>query len=210
MDENFMHNKLIFKKYKILNLIGKGSFGLVFRGKNMSDNTEVAIKIEDWKKKGNLLETEANFLYFLKGFGIPEVKSFGIYGKYKVLVQNLLGNSLEDIFEQFNKKFTIKDICMIGIQLMDRFEFIHSKYIVHRDIKPDNLVVDLETNKIIYLIDFGLSKKYRSSRTGNHIKFSKPKRLTGTVRYSSANALTGKEQSRRDDLESIGYVLIFL
>ena len=209
MEEKDLYNKLIFKKYKILDLLGKGSFGYVFKGKNIIDKQYCAIKIEDWKNKGNLLESEAYYLFYLKGFGIPEVKSFGICGKYKVLVQTLLGSSLDDIFTRLYYKFTMKDICMIAIQIIERFEYIHSKFIIHRDIKPDNISVDYETNKILYLIDFGLSKKYRSSRTGKHIKFSIPNRLTGTARYASKNALRGKEQSRRDDLEAFGYVLLY-
>jgi casein kinase I family protein HRR25 len=209
MIDKKMYSKLIFKKYKITSLLGKGSFGYVFKGINIINKENVAIKTEQWKIKGDLLESEAYFLYYLKGFGIPEVKAFGVFGKYKVLVENLLGNSLEDIFNKSHCTFTLKDICMIAIQLIDRFEYIHSKYIIHRDIKPENIVVDFETNKIIYLIDFGLSKKYRSSRTGKHIKFSIPKRMTGTARFASRNALSGREQSRRDDLESIGYVLIY-
>ena len=209
MKEKDLYNKLIFKKYKILDLLGKGSFGYVFKGINILDKQYCAVKVEDWKNKGNLLESEAYYLYYLKGFGIPEVKSFGICGKYKVLVQTLLGNSLDGIFTSLFYKFTMKDICMIAIQLMERFEYIHSKFIIHRDIKPDNISIDYETNKIIYLIDFGLARKYRSSRTGKHIKFSIPNRLTGTARYASKNALGGKEQSRRDDLEAFGYVLIY-
>ena len=151
-----------------------------------------------------------HLLYYLKGFGIPEIKSFGIYGRYKVLVQTLLGNSLEKEFQLRKNKFSLKDICMVAIQLIDRLEYIHSKYIIHRDIKTDNILIDEETKKIIYLIDFGLAKKYRSARTGRHIKFTIPRRLTGTARYASTNALRGTEQSRRDDLESLGYVLIYL
>ena len=97
---------------------------------------------------------------------------------------------------------------MIAIQLIDRFEFIHSKYIIHRDVKPDNILVDYETNKILYVIDFGLAKKYRSSRTGKHIKFSIPGRMNGSARYASVNTHEGKIQSRRDDLESLGYLFI--
>ena len=207
--DKMLKNKLIFKKYKVLEILGEGSFGFVYKGKNMLNKELVALKFEEWKKKGDLLENEAFFLYNLKGFGIPEVKSFGICGKYKILVQTLLGKSLEDIFEALDHRFTLKDICMIGIQLIDRFEYIHSKYIIHRDMKPDNIVFDYQTNKIIYLIDFGLAKKYRSSRTGKHIQFSITNRLTGTVRYTSVNSNRGKEQSRRDDLESLGYVLIY-
>ena len=209
MTEKEFYNKLIFKKYRIISLIGIGSFGFVFGGINVIDKTSVALKVEDWKNKGDILEGETYTLYHLKGLGIPEVKSFGIYGKYKVLVENLLGDSLDSIFIKLNLVFTLKDICMIALQLIDRFEFIHSKYIIHRDIKPDNITVDYETNKIIHIIDFGLAKKYRSSRTGKHIKFSIPKKLTGTARFASTNSLSGKEQSRRDDLESIGYVLIY-
>ena len=122
----------------------------------------------------------------------------------------LLGKSLEDIFQQQQKKFSIKTVCMIGIQMLDRLEFIHSKNIIHRDIKPDNFVVGLDNKcHIIYVLDFGLSKKFRSSRTHQHIKFNINKKLTGTARYASINALKGCEQSRRDDLEAIGYVLMY-
>ena len=122
----------------------------------------------------------------------------------------LLGSSLEDIFQKQQKKFSIKTVCMVGIQILDRLEFIHNKNIIHRDIKPDNFVLGLDNKShIIYALDFGLSKKYRSSRTHQHIKFSVNKKLTGTARYASINALKGCEQSRRDDLEAIGYVFMY-
>ena len=122
----------------------------------------------------------------------------------------LLGKSLEDIFQAQQKKFTLKTVAMIGIQMLDRLEFIHSKNIIHRDIKPDNFVLGLDNKShIIYILDFGLSKKFRSSRTHQHIKLSVNKKLTGTARYASINALKGCEQSRRDDLEAIGYVLLY-
>ena len=122
----------------------------------------------------------------------------------------LLGKSLEDIFQSLDKKFTLKTVCMVGIQMLDRLEFVHSKNIIHRDIKPDNFVLGLDNKShIIYILDFGLSKKFRSSRTHQHIKFSVNKKLTGTARYASINALKGCEQSRRDDLEAIGYVLMY-
>ena len=202
--------KLIFGKYKILKLLGNGAFGIVFKGKNVLNGESVAIKVEEWKKQGNILEDEAYNLFLLKGNGFPEVKSFGKLGKFKILVETLLGDSLYEISKKINKTFYLKDICMIGIQLIERLEYIHSKYIIHRDIKPENLLVDKQTKRYIYLIDFGLAKKYRSGRTGNHIKFFLHKQLTGTPRYASINATKGAEQSRRDDLESAGYVLIYL
>ena len=208
--EEEIDNKIIFGKYKILKLLGKGSFGFVYQGKNIINDDKVALKVEDWRLQGDVLETEAYFLYYLKGFGIPEVKSFGVYSRYKILVQTLLGNSIEKEFHLRKDRYELKDICMIAIQLIDRLEYIHSKYIIHRDIKPENILIDEETKKIIYLIDFGLAKKYRSARSGRHVKFTIPRRLTGTARYASTNALRGTEQSRRDDLESLGYVLIYL
>ena len=201
---------LIFEKYRILEFLGKGSYSTVYRGKNISLGENVAIKVEEWKKQGNLLEGEAYNLFQLKGNGVPEVKSFGRHGKYKILVLTLLGNSIGKYFKNSNKNFSIKDICMIAIQLIERLEYIHSKDFIHRDIEPDNLLEDIKTNRFLVLIDFGFAKKYRSSRTGKHIKFSIPKKLTGTARFASSNALRGAEQSRRDDLESAGYFLIYL
>ena len=202
-------NKIIFGKYKVNKVIGTGSFGSIFQGKNIINKELVAIKTEADKKQIKLLESEAYFLFYLKNFGIPEVKSFGIYKNYKVLVETLLGDDLVKLFNK-HRKMNMKDFCMIFIQLIDRLEYIHSKYIIHRDIKPENIMFDLETKKIIYLIDFGLAKKYRSSKTKKHISYSVPNILTGSERYCSINVMNGVEQSRRDDLESAGYVMIYL
>ena len=123
----------------------------------------------------------------------------------------LLGKSFDILFEEQNKKFTLKTISMIAIQMLERIEFIHNKNIIHRDIKPDNFSMGIDNkNYILYILDFGLSKKYKSKKTNEHIKYKENiKKLTGTARYASINALGGCEQSRRDDLESIGYVLIY-
>ena len=193
-----LNNKIFFGKYKIEKILGKGSFGYVYKGKNIINNELVAIKTEDYKIKGDVLESEAYFLVYLKNFGIPEVKSFGIYKKYKILVQTLLDKVLETLFSKYNH-INAKDICMIFIQLLDRLEFVHSKYIIHRDLKPENIMFDLEEKKYIYLIDFGLAKKYRSGKTKKHIKYKITNMLIGSERYCSLNAMTGGEQSRRDD-----------
>ena len=120
----------------------------------------------------------------------------------------LLGQSLENLFQAQNKSFSIKTACMLGIQMIDRIEYVHSRKIIHRDIKPDNFVMGRGLKShIVYILDFGLSKKYWSVSHRCHLPFIKGKKLTGTARYASINALSGCEQSRRDDLESIGYNL---
>jgi len=122
----------------------------------------------------------------------------------------LLGSSLEDLFQQNGSKFSLKTTCMIADQMIERMQFIHEKHIVHRDIKPDNFLIGTgENSKLIYLIDFGLANKFRSSKTLIHHELKNHKKLTGTARYASINALIGLEQSRRDDLEAIGYCLLY-
>ena len=122
----------------------------------------------------------------------------------------LLGKSLDNIFEEHNKKFSIKTICMIGIQILDRIEYMHSKHLVHGDIKPDNFVLGLnEESHIIYIIDLGLCQKYRSAITLKHLPFKEKTKFIGTPRYASINSLKRYKLSRRDDLESMGYSLIY-
>ena len=204
-----LKNKIFFGKYKCNKKIGKGSFGYVYQGVNILNDSEVAIKIEHKNIKNHLLELESNFLCLLKGFGIPEIKSYGHSGNFYILVEELLGNNLGQI-KNIIKNLTLKDISMIAIQIIDRIEYVHSKYIIHRDIKPENFLLGYKNNSTIYIIDFGISRKYKSSRTGKHIRFSITGKLFGTVRYVSYNASRGVEQSRRDDLESIGYMLLYL
>jgi len=211
------YNRIIFKKYKIKRLMCKSVFSHVYEGINIKNNIPVAIKVEK-KGKYELLETEAYILMNLKGFGIPEILSFGKYGNFKILVEELLGPTVEDLWEKYvfkkdllgRKNMFIKDVCMLAIQGLDRLEFIHSKNILHRDIKTKNFIIGRKDPNIIYLIDFGFSKKYRSSRTGKHLKFSYINTLIGSVFFSSRYAIRGYELSRRDDLESFGYMILYL
>ena len=159
----------------------------------------------------NRLESEAYFLIYLKGFGIPKIITYGKTGLYNLLIEELLGLSIESYWKlKKNKNEKLKDICMIALQGIDRLEYIHSKDVIHRDIKPQNFLIGKKDPKIIYLIDFGLCRKYRSSRTGKHIKFSNIKKSCGSLRFLSVNGNRGNELSRRDDLESFGYMLIYL
>ena len=170
----------------------------------------MAIKLESKNQNDTILERETYILYTLKGFGIPEVISYGQNNKYNILIQELLGKSIDKIFFEKKRKFSMKDCCMIGIQILDRLEYIHSKSIIHRDIKADNFLVGLKKNSIIYIIDFGLAKQYRSRKTGKHVKYTINKKWSGTSRFASANTLRGVEPSRRDDLESFCYLLLYL
>ena len=203
-------SQIIFGKYKIQKLISKGAFSEVYLGKNIKNNKNYAIKIEDCKKENTNLKEEAYILYSVKGPGIPELISFGRRGKYNILVQNLLGKSIYEIWLKKKKKFTLKDICMLAIQGLERLEYIHSKNYIHRDIKPGNFLVGNPDSSQIYLIDFGMAKKYRSSRTGKHVSFSKNYIIYGTPMFLSINSLKGLELIRRDDLESFGLILIYL
>ncbi len=123
---------------------------------------------------------------------------------------DLLGPSLEDLFSFCGRKFQLKTTLMVADQLVTRVEYVHSKNYIHRDIKPDNFLIGLgKRSNQVFLIDFGLAKKFRDAKTHQHIPYKENKNLTGTARYASINAHLGIEQSRRDDLEAIGYVLIY-
>ena len=204
-----MNGRIFFKKYKIKKFIANGCFGEVYLGENITNKKLFAVKIEDRKSlKTKVLEKEAYYLYNLKGYGIPEVISYGYSGKYNILIETLLGKSLYDL--NLKNKFTIKDISMIGIQIIDRLKFIHSKFVIHCDIKPQNFLVAHHDSSIIYICDFGNAQKYRSSLTGKHVRMKKCKKYYFTPFYSSINSQLGYQPSRRDDLESLGYVLIYL
>jgi len=204
--DNILGNKF-FGKYKCLKKLGEGSFGSIYKAEYNGDY--YALKFESIEKGQNLLENEAIIIEYLKGPNIPYIKLYGSTTEYNILVMQLLGKSLENIFEE-KKIFSLKTVCMIGHQFVTVLEYIHNKHILHRDIKPDNFVMGLNNlSQYVYLLDFGLAKKYRSSRTLKQIPLVNRKKLTGTARYASINALRGYEHSRRDDLEAAGYVLIY-
>ena len=126
------------------------------------------------------------------------------------MIMELLGENLEKIFNKNNRKFPLKTICEISNQTITRIEYIHSKNIIHRDIKPENFLIGINNNKnLLYLIDYGLSKKYQN-KNGFHIPYYDGKKIIGTIRFISVNNHLGIEQSRRDDLESLAYVIIYL
>lgn len=146
--------------------------------------------------------------------GFAKVHYFGTQDSYNLMVMDLLGPSLEDQFNKCGRQFSLKTVLMIAEQCLERIELMHSRHLIHRDIKPANYVTDGGNGgpngmNLIYCIDFGLSKRYRHPRTLQHIPKREGRSLTGTPRYASINNHLGVEQSRRDDLESIGYVLVY-
>lgn len=198
-------------KYRLGRKIGSGSFGDIYLGTNISTGEEVAIKLECIKTKHPQLHIESKFYRMMQGgVGIPQIKWCGSEGDYNVMVMELLGPSLEDLFNFCTRRFTLKTVLLLADQLISRTDFIHSRNFIHRDIKPDNFLMGLgKKGNLVYIIDFGLAKKYRDGRTQMHIPYKENKNLTGTARYASINTHLGIEQSRRDDLESLGYVLMY-
>jgi len=194
--------------YRLDRKIGSGSFGVIYIGTDIITGERVAIKLELRTAKNPKLETEYKIYQMLAGgVGISRVYWFGRAGKHNALVLDLLGPSLRDLFKFCGKKFTLMTVLKLADQLLERMECIHSKSLIHRDIKPANFVMGLEMEKLnqVYVIDFGLSKRYCGAKTSLVAHRS----LTGTARYASINAHFGIEQSRRDDLESLGYMLIY-
>ena len=205
-----LRNRVVGEKYRLLRLIGYGSFGDIYRAVNLQNGEDVAVKIEPPNSPHPQLKYEAHVYKSIQGFGIPMLRYFGVENDYNIMIIDLLGPSLEDLFGYCKRRFSLKTVLMLADQMLIRIEYIHSRGYIHRDLKPDNFLMGIgRFSSRVYLIDFGLAKKYYDRLLRRHIEYREDKHLTGTARYASVNAHLGIEQSRRDDLESFGYVLIY-
>jgi len=200
---------VIGNKYFLLEQIGSGAFGKIYKGENCRTKEHVAIKVEPILNETKLLKNESIiYQYLLNCDGIPNVKWFGKDEENYYMVMSLLGPSLESLKEKSNT-FSLKLVLQIGVQSLQLLKTIHDRGLIHRDIKPENFLLGLnEKNKQIHLIDFGLCKSYMNN--GTHIKMKKVQSLIGSPRYVSINGHNYNELSRRDDLESLGYMMIYL
>ncbi|KAK9721788.1 Palmitoylated plasma membrane-bound casein kinase [Basidiobolus ranarum] len=204
---------IVGEQYKIGKKIGEGSFGVIYEGVHLAKNQAVAIKFEPRKSDAPQLRDEYRTYKILAGTpGVPSAYYFGQEGMHNFLVIDLLGPSLEDLFEMCRRKFSVKTVAMLAKQMLTRVEAVHNHHLIYRDIKPDNFLsgrLNTKQCNMVYLVDFGMAKQYRDPKTKQHIPYRERKSLSGTARYMSINTHLGREQSRRDDLESLGHVFFY-
>lgn len=203
--------KVILGKYEVGEIIGQGTFGEVRKATNLDTGQNIAIKFEKtMNTHQRLLFNESEALSNLQGaLGIPKLYAFGTQEECDFMVTELLGPNLSVLFKDCGKCFGLETIAKIAYQAVDRIEHIHSRGYLHRDIKPENLLVGYTDKELIYFTDFGLAKKYVNREFGMHIPFKQDKSFAGTLTYASINMHLGLQQSRRDDLQSLFFVLLF-
>lgn len=194
---------IIANKYKIIEKLNNGEFGTIFKGENIRTKENVAIKMEKISVDTKMLKRETQIYQYLgKALGIPQVKWYGSTEEYNYMVLPLFGNSL------VSKTFSLIESLSIGQKIVKILRFIHKKGLIHRDLKPDNFVFNQDETDI-YIIDFGLCRKYIDNNS-KHIEINSGKTIIGTPNFVSVNVHNGVEPSRRDDLISVAYIVLYL
>lgn len=196
-------------EYVMLEELGSGSFGQVYLSRTKRGDM-VAAKVEEKRRHSRVYQEYKIYKKLSNKMdkGIPKIYDFIKTEDYNIMIMELLGSSLEDMFNKMNRKFKLETVLLIADQILTLIEQVHKNNYIHRDIKPNNFVFEKsKTPKQVYILDFGLAKKYMIN--GEHNKFRNNRSLIGTARYASLNMHLGLEPSRRDDLESIGYMLIY-
>jgi serine/threonine protein kinase len=206
--KEYFRMEIINNKYRILEKIGEGSFGCIYKCENIRTNKYFAVKVEPFVNGTKLLKNETIIYHYLNNSeGIPTVKWFGKDKSNYYMVIDLLGESLQTMKNNYTK-FSLKLVLQIGIKVVTLLKTIHEKGLIHRDIKPENFLLGLSNNKkSIYIIDFGFCKSYMIN--GSHISETSSHNLIGSLTYASINAHNLICMTRRDDLESLGYMLIY-
>lgn len=206
-----MQDTKVAGKFTIKKKIGSGKHNEIFLVKSCTED-EFALKSEKNNCSRHSVLHESKVLKLLQGgAGIPSIQWAGVEAGQMMMVIELLGPTIKDLFQACNHKFCLKTILMLAEQFLNRIEFVHSKSYLHRDIKPENFLIGLgKRSSLVYLINFGLAKKFRDTKTHQHIAFKENKKPVGNIKFVSIYTHNGFEQSRRDDLIAIGYILLFL
>ncbi|KAA6403670.1 MAG: putative Casein kinase I [Streblomastix strix] len=220
---SFAIGDIIKNKYQIVEKINEGAFGEVYKLKiidapvqNEDEKEEIlenflAVKIESGSIFPSQIAIEAKIYKDMQGIqGFANKILAGTWRGYRLLIMDRLGPSIEEIFISSKRMFSLRTVLELGIQMIQRVKDLHEKGWIHRDLKPQNFVVGLgKLSKTIFLIDFGLARRYEINQ-GKECVSVKKNNFAGTLRYWSVNTHMGIEQSRRDDLEAIGYIIIYL
>jgi casein kinase 1 len=203
---------IINNKYKLLQKINEGEYGVIYKGTNIRTKEDVAIKLERIEYDLKMLKHESSLYNYLRGIKcVPTLKWYGKQGAYYYMVTNLLGSSLSDDVKNNEPIYSLEFIANIAIKLIRIVQTIHEKKLIHRDIKPANFLYDKPDNREnLFIIDFGLCRSYVNHTDDEHIPMKKTHGLIGSPNYASINAHLHNELGRRDDIESLGYTLLFL